>query len=205
MQSTIIIADDHALATEGIKSILSAESEISIIAEADNGISAIALIRKHKPTCAIIDLAMPGANGIEVLTEAKRWTPETKIIVVTGNQLPQQFNQLIKAGVEGIILKNSPPEEILANIRIVLNGGNAFPDNVKSILDHPGLDRSISKRETEILIGISRGLSNAKIAVALGLSPKTVDSHRTNLMRKFEVNSVATLLVKALKEGYLDA
>jgi len=204
MRSTIIIADDHVLATEGIKSILSREEKISIIGEADNGISAIALIRRHKPTCAIIDLAMPGANGLEVLIEAKRWAPETKIIIVTGNHSPQQFAQLKAAGVDGIILKNSAPEDILQNVKRILSGDRNFTADVENIIQENDQDRSISKREYEVLIGISRGQSNRVISAELGVSPKTIDTHRTNLMRKFDVNSVATLLVRALKEGYLD-
>jgi len=204
MPFSLIIADDHALTTEGVKAILAPEEDIKIVGNANNGIETIALIRKHQPDCAIVDLAMPGANGLEVLIDAKRWSPDTKIIIVTGNSAPTQFQLLKNAAADAILLKNNEPCELVKAIRSVLEGNRVFPCEVQKILDSDSRERNLSKREVEVLIGISRGFSNQKISQSLGVSPKTVDSHRTNLMRKFEVNGTATLLLKAMREGYLD-
>ncbi len=204
MQSTIIIADDHALSGEGIKSILTPLDNIKILDIANNGIEAIKLIRKNRPDCALVDLVMPGANGLDVLIDAKRWSPDTKIVIITGNSSPKQFQLLKDAGADAILLKNSAPEAIISNVQSVLDGHYVFPEDVQEILDEDGNARPLTKRELEVLIGVSKGLSNQKISETLGISHKTVDTHRTNLMRKFEVNSTPSLLLKAMREGYLD-
>ena len=204
MHQTIVLADDHFLATEGIKAILSRVGNIEIVGEAANGILAITLIRKLKPDCAVIDLAMPGASGLEVLFETKRWTPQTRVIIVTGNHSPKQFAELKDAGADGIILKNSDPDKIREAILSVLAGRKVFPQEVREIIARSGEDRGLSRRELEVLIGIGKGKSNQAIGETLGISPKTVDTHRTNLMRKFAVNSAAALVLTAMREGYLD-
>jgi len=204
MQKTLIIADDHALSGEGIRSILAPLDHIKVLEIANNGIEAITLIRKNRPDCALIDLVMPGANGLDVLIDVKRWSPATKIIIITGNSSPKQFKLLKDAGADGILLKNSAPEEIISNVLAVLDGQSVFPDDVQKIIEESDTQRSLTKRELEVLIGISNGLSNQKMSEKLGISHKTVDTHRTNLMRKFEVNSTPSLLLKAMREGYLD-
>lgn len=204
MQSTILIADDHALSGEGIRSILAPLDHIKILDIANNGIEAITLIRKNRPDCALIDLVMPGANGLDVLIDAKRWSPNTKVVIITGNSSPKQFQLLKDAGVDGILLKNSAPEKIIANVQSVLDGNFVFPDEVRKIIEESDNKRPLTKRELEVLVGVSKGLSNQKISDMLGISHKTVDTHRTNLMRKFEVNSTPSLLLKAMREGYLE-
>jgi len=204
MQSTIIIADDHALSGEGIKSILAPLDNIRILGIANNGIEAITLIRKNRPDCALIDLVMPGANGMDVLIDAKRWSPKTKIVIITGNSSSKQFRLLKDAGADGILLKNSAPEAIIENVQKVLAGEHVFPDDVQKIIEESENDRSLTKRELEVLAGVSKGFSNQKISEILGISHKTVDTHRTNLMRKFQVNSTPSLLLKAMREGYLE-
>ncbi|MEM8652665.1 MAG: response regulator transcription factor [Pseudomonadota bacterium] len=204
MPKTFVIADDHALASEGIKAILERHDNTKILEVANNGISAISLIRKLQPDCAIVDLAMPGANGLEVLIEAKRWAPDTKIVIVTGNHSPEQFRQLKEADADAIILKNTDPEVILEAIQRVFAGEKVFSDEVQEIISVSEDTSGLSKREIEVLHAIGRGYSNTKIGEKLGVSPKTVDSHRTSLMRKLEVNSTAALLVKAMKQGLID-
>ncbi|MEO0909588.1 MAG: response regulator transcription factor, partial [Pseudomonadota bacterium] len=134
MPKTFVIADDHALASEGIKAILERHDNTKILEVANNGISAISLIRKLQPDCAIVDLAMPGANGLEVLIEAKRWAPDTKIVIVTGNHSPEQFRQLKEADADSIILKNTDPEVILEAIQRVFAGEKVFSDEVQEII-----------------------------------------------------------------------
>lgn len=204
MSKTILIADDHPLASDGLARIISTSSNIEVVSQPNNGIDAIAEIKLRKPDCAVLDLSMPGANGMEVFTEAKRWSPETSYIIVTGMPSPALFAQLIDAGVDGIFMKNSPPTEICDGIQKVMSGKKIISEDVTKLLEFSNKAKELTNREIEVLQSIARGNSNNQIAESLGVSPKTVDSHRTSLMRKLEVHSTATLLVQAMKEGLID-
>ncbi|MEM9278541.1 MAG: response regulator transcription factor [Pseudomonadota bacterium] len=204
MPKTIFIADDHPLAADGLARAISSHCNLEVVAQAANGIDAIAGIKLHKPDCAVLDLSMPGANGLEVLSEAKRWSPSTRFIIVTGMPSPAIFTQLIAASVDGIFMKNSPPREICEGIEKVLSGRQIISEDVSRLLEFSEKAKELTGREIEVLQSIARGNSNKKIAEQLGVSPKTVDSHRTSLMRKLGVHSTATLLVQAMKEGLID-
>ena len=202
MPTTVVIADDHAFTADGIAAALTEMAGFEVVGVAHNGIEAIMLIKKHRPDCAVLDLTMPGANGLEVFIEARRWSPQTRIAIVTGNPSPAMFAQLVESGIDGIFLKNAAPETICAGIRDMARGKRVIAAEIRTAI---GAGKTgLTAREIEVLHGIARGLSNAQIAEALGISPKTVDSHRTTLMRKMGVHSTATLLVRALKDGLID-
>lgn len=204
MPTTVVIADDHAFTVAGISAALADTVGFDVVGVADNGIEAIMLIKKHRPDCAVLDLTMPGANGLEVFIEARRWSPRTRVAIVTGSPSLAIFAQLIEAGVDGIFLKNAAPEDICAGIRDIVNGMRVIAPEIASAVKAAGGTAGLTAREIEVLHGIARGLSNAQIGEALGVSPKTVDSHRTTLMRKMGVHSTATLLVRALRDGLID-
>ena len=175
-----------------------------VVGTASNGIDAIMLIKKHLPDCAVLDLTMPGANGLEVFIEARRWSPLTRVAIVTGNPSPAIFAQLAEAGVDGIFLKNASPEDICAGMREIALGRRVIASEIERAIRAGPDAAGLTTREIQVLHGIARGLSNPLIAEALGVSPKTVDSHRTTLMRKMGVHSTATLLVRALRAGLID-
>lgn len=204
MQKTIIIAEDHAFTAEGMLQSLQALTRFKVLEVAKNGIEAISLIKRHKPDCALLDLSMPGANGIEVFTDARRWSPNTRIAVITGFPSPSIFQQLIDAGIDGLFLKNSAASEICHGMEDIANGERVIADGILEMLSNHAQINNLTAREIEVLQSVARGFSNNKIAEQLGLSPKTIDSHRTSLMKKLEVNSTATLLVKAMREGLIN-
>jgi DNA-binding NarL/FixJ family response regulator len=204
MPTTVVIADDHAFTVAGISSALTEMAGFNVVGVAHNGIEAIMLIKKHCPDCAVLDLTMPGANGLEVFIEARRWSPRTRTAIITGNPSPAIFAQLVEAGVDGIFLKNSAPEDICAGIRDMTRGKRVVAPEIMTAIKASRGTAGLTAREIEVLHGIARGLSNLQIADALGVSPKTVDSHRTTLMRKMGVHSTATLLVRALRDGLID-
>ncbi len=204
MPTTVVIADDHAFTVAGISSALTQVAGFDVVGTASNGIDAIMLIKRHRPDCAVLDLTMPGANGLEVFIEARRWSPRTRVAIVTGSPSPAIFAQLAEVGVDGIFLKNASPEDICAGLRDVASGRRVIASEIeRAIMAGPDA-AGLTTREIEVLHGIARGLSNPLIAEALGVSPKTVDSHRTTLMRKMGVHSTATLLVRALRAGLID-
>lgn len=204
MRTRILIADDHAFVSWGLAKALTALDDIEIIGTVANGIDAIVEIRKSKPDCAILDYNMPGANGLEVFLESKRWSPETRFVVLTGSATPQTVNALIDAGVHGVCLKDGTETEIVDLVRQVCSGRNAIGASARLLVKENAGAVAVTDRELAVLQAIARGHTNASAAESLGISAKTVDTHRTNLMRKFAVNSTASLLLAAVRAGLLD-
>ncbi|MFK7875195.1 MAG: response regulator [Paracoccaceae bacterium] len=201
MPKTVVIADDHAFATQGLMAALEQDGRCKVVGCTTNGIEAIALIKTHAPDCAVVDLAMPGATGIEVLLESRRWSPQTRILVLTGTDSGPTLQSVQKAGAHGIFVKSTDPLLICQGIYDVACGLESYDQAVQHMLKDVQQAKTLTPREREVLIGLSKGLSNQGISERLGVSPKTVDSHRTSLMRKMGVNSTATLLVKAMRDG----
>ena len=128
MTKTVIIADDHPFTVEGMSAIIRSLPNFEILKTALNGIDAIAAIKRYKPDCAILDLSMPGANGLDVFRDAKLWSPKTKFIIITGISAAVLFQQLYDAGIDGLFVKNTPPEKITAGIIKVCNGERIISD-----------------------------------------------------------------------------
>lgn len=204
MTFRIVLADDHPLALAGLAEVLAATPEVEIVGRADNGINAIAQIKKLKPDCAVLDLSMPGATGLEVILESRRWSVDTKFVVVTGTTATGLLQEIHRAGVQGLFLKSAPVDEIVAGILTVADGGTGMSQSVRDILDMADDSTALTARELQVLQAIARGQTNQAASEALGISPKTIDTHRTNLMRKLGVRSTASLLVRAMRDGLID-
>ncbi len=200
----VLLADDHAFVSWGVAKALSTLDGIDIVGSVTNGIEAIVAIRKSKPDCAILDYNMPGANGLEVFLESKRWSPETRFILLTGTATPQTISTLVEAGVHGVCLKDGTETEIVELFRQVCAGRTVVSASARRMMKAPAVSVALTERELAVLQAVARGHTNASAAETLGVSPKTVDSHRTNLMRKFGVNSTASLLLAAVNAGLLD-
>jgi DNA-binding NarL/FixJ family response regulator len=204
MKKRILIADDHAFVSWGIAKALIAHDEVEIVGTVNNGIDAIVEIRKTRPDCAILDYNMPGANGLEVFLEAKRWALDTRFVILTGTASATAVRLLVEAGIHGIALKEDSEAEIVETVRQVCAGRAVIAASVRHLLATTIDAVSLTDRELSILQTLARGHTNASAAESLGISPKTVDSHRTRLMRKFAVNSTASLLLAAVRAGLLD-
>ena len=204
MAIRVVIADDHPLSLGGLSDALGARDGIEIVGRAGNGINAIALIRSLKPDCAVLDLTMPGATGLEVVLEVRRWSLDTRFVVVTGTGTPSVLQEIRRAEVPGIFLKNAPVDEICDGILAVAAGQTVISDSAQRILQTAEDANSLTARELQVLQAIARGMTNQSASQALGISSKTIDSHRTNLMRKLGVRSTATLLVRAMRDGLID-
>ena len=200
----VVLADDHPLSLAGLAEALIARGGIAVVGRASNGIDALSLIKKLSPDCAVVDLSMPGASGLEVILEARRWSVPSRFVVVTGTGTPQVLQELCRAEVNGIFLKSAPVDEICQGILDVAAGGEAFSPAVRRILQAADQAASLTGREMQVLQAVARGLTNNEASEALGISSKTIDSHRTNLMRKLGVRSTASLLVRAMRDGLID-
>jgi DNA-binding NarL/FixJ family response regulator len=147
---------------------------------------------------------MPLSRGIEVYGEVRRWSPDTRVAVVTGFSSVRSLADWVAAGVDGVFLKSCPPDEMAQGFRLILGGETYISREVLARLDGQDEAAELSLRERQVLHLIAEGCSNVAIAERLGISAKTVDNHRTRLMAKLGVHSVAQLLAYALKEGLLD-
>ncbi len=201
---TAIIADDHTMLRDGIRQILNDIDGVEVVGEARDGLQAISLVRQLRPNLLTLDIAMPYAQGIEIYGEVRRWSPETRIVVFTGMTSIGLLSELVSSGVDGLFMKRSEPKQLQNAIPLILRGGKVIAPEVIAILENHEGSSGLTTRERQILSLISSGASNREIADRLGVSVKTVDNHRTNLMRKLDVHSVAELLSYALREGLLD-
>lgn len=202
--ATLVLADDHPLTLSGLEQALGARGGVEIVGRAENGIRAIALIRKLAPVCAVLDLTMPGATGLEVILECRRWSVPTRFVVVTGTGTPGVLQELCRAGVQGIFLKSTPIEDLCDGILTVVRGGAVISPAATKILEAAEEGSSLTKRELQVLQAIARGQTNQAASEALGISAKTIETHRANLMRKLGVRSTASLLVRAMRDGLID-
>lgn len=206
----IVIADDHAIVRAGLRAAVEAPGALSgisaaVVADAADGLAAIAAVKRHQPDLLLLDVAMPHAGGIEVLLEVRRWSPRTRVVVLTGITATGLVADLVEAGVDGLFSKSGDPAEMLARLPLILHGGRHIASAFVDALAAPGARGALTERERQTLNMIIAGRSNKEIAAGLGISIKTVDKHRTSLMQKLEVNSVAQLVARALKDGLIDA
>ena len=200
----VVIADDHALVREAICGVVDRIPSAKIVSQASNGIEAIAAIRLHKPKLLILDAAMPLARGIEVFAETRRWSPDTRVVLVTGFTSTAILLDWIDAGVDGIVLKTCSTEIMKTAFETVLRGSNYIAEDISILLENRPSHQSMTSREREVLSQLANGKTNSEIADQLAISVKTVEKHRASLMSKLGVHSIAELMVSALREGLLD-
>ncbi|MCA8906736.1 MAG: response regulator transcription factor [Rhodospirillaceae bacterium] len=205
----VVIADDHAIVRAGLKGALETpglvgRAPIKVVEEVADGLAAIAAVEKHRPDLLLLDVAMPHAGGVEVLLEIKRWSPKTKVVVLTGMSAAGLIGDLIDAGVDGLCSKSADISELFQKLPLIISGGRYIsPVFVDRLHDQPARTE-LTDRERQTLNMIIAGRSTKEIARALSISPKTVDKYRTSLMQKLQVNSVPQLLARAIKEGLID-
>jgi DNA-binding NarL/FixJ family response regulator len=204
-----VIADDHAIVRAGLRTALETPGliemdGIKVVAEAADGLQAIAALRQHRPQLMLLDVQMPHAGGLEVLVEARRWSPDTRIVVLTGVMALGKISELVSAGVDGLFSKGEDNSELYRQLPNILRGRKHIAEGFVRMLEDAPEQTALSARERQTLNLIVAGRSNKEIAETLGISAKTVDRHRTNLMQKLDVHSVAQLIAYALREGLID-
>lgn len=208
----IMIVEDHTLLRDGLRALLTQDPDIEIAGEADNGRDAIRLISTLAPNLVLMDLTMPGTNGIEAIVEIKRRYPNVRILVLTLHRAEEYIHQSLKAGADGYILKDATHEELRIAIRSVLNGKTYLSPDIsnKVINGYLGSGKSagassawetVTHRERQVLKLIAEGRPNKSIAEYLCLSVKTVEKHRSNLMKKLDLHNASTLTAFAFSRG----
>lgn len=204
-----VIADDHAIVRAGLRTALETpgmvETDgIAVVAEAADGLQAIAAVRQHRPHLLLLDVQMPHAGGLEVLLEARRWSPDTRIVILTGVMSVGKISELVSSGVDGLFSKGEENTELYRQLPNILRGRRHIAASLVAMLEDAPKVPDLTARERQALNLIVSGQSNKEIAETLGISAKTVDRHRTSLMQKLDVHSVAQLIAYALREGLID-
>ena len=212
-KSTILIAEDHALLRAGMRALLSSEPDIEVIGEVDNGKEAVRLACSLSPTLILMDLNMPGSNGLEAIAEIKKRAPQIRILVITMHKTDEYIQEALRTGASGYILKESGHDELRTAIRTVLSGKVYLsPDVSERVVsgflaggNKPAPATSawdtLTVREREVLKLVAEGHGNKHIADYLCLSIKTVEKHRSSLMRKLGLRNASMLTAYAIEKG----
>ncbi|MFW5691558.1 MAG: response regulator transcription factor [Chloroflexota bacterium] len=209
----IILADDHAILRSGLRMLLSNETDFEIVGEASSGAEAIEKVKALQPDVLMLDLNMPGGDGLSVIPQIKTGSPETRVLILTMHDDVSYLQQAIKAGASGYILKKAVDTELLLAIRAVIRGEiyvhSAMTQKLLGGSSTPLAGQAdpwqtLSEREYAVLKRVALGYTNAEIAEELFLSPKTVESYRARGMEKLKAQTRAQLVKSALKYGHLD-
>ncbi len=212
-QARVLLADDHTLVRGGIRRILEGQSGIAVLAEAADGASALAALADHpEANLLVLDLTMPGLDGNDVLKAAKARRPDLKVVVLTMHAGQEYVMRAVRGGADAYLLKDSAVQDLVTAIDAVLAGRSYFSPAIQERLAGllrgaargTGQTPSLTEREREVLRGLARGLSSRELAEELGISARTVETHRANIMQKLNVKSVALLIQVAMREGLLD-
>jgi DNA-binding NarL/FixJ family response regulator len=210
----IVIAEDHTILREGLRLLLSSNPDFEVVSEAQDGLNAIRLVESLKPDIVLMDLSMPRINGLEAIQEIKQLSPSTKILVLTVHKDEDHILSALKRGADGYIPKDATRSELMLAIENIFSGMSYLSPNIsekvlegylegkKSVKSSTSWD-TLSQREREVLELIAKHLKNKDIAQYLGISPKTVEKHRTNLMKKLDLHSTALLTAFAIEKGLI--
>jgi len=209
----LVIADDHELFREGLKSLLRDESDIALVGSASDGLEAVELTEKLRPDVVLMDVTMPNINGIQATGRITAQYPQTAVIVISMHSDRRFIAEALKAGAKGYLLKESSPRAVLEAIRSVMNGEiflsakacTVMVDDYLRLLrgEDASKNNPLSERETEVLRLLVRGRNGKQIAEYLSISKNTVDTHRRRIMDKLGCTSMVELTKYAIKEGLL--
>jgi DNA-binding NarL/FixJ family response regulator len=210
----VVVADDHAIVREGIRQVLDGTEGITVVGEAANGPDAFERAQELVPDVVVLDVSMPGESGLEVARRLKRALPATRVLMLSVYDNTEFVLEAVRAGADGYLLKDSTPSELRAAIRKVISGESAFSAaaarQLSTALREEEANReraervaSLTARELDVLRHVVAGRTNKETAAALGISHRTVETHRENILKKLGVRSVAELTRLAIEMDLL--
>jgi len=212
---SIVLAEDHTILREGLKSLLFSQPDLKTVGEGGDGLEAIRCVRDHSPDMILLDLSMPRMTGLDAIKEIKRASADTKIVVLTVHSTEEYILATLQAGADGYVLKDANSTELMTAIRHVLDGRRYLSPSISGTVidgllqgEKASAIRSswdtLTQREREILKLVAEGHKNKEIADLLCISLKTVEKHRANLMEKLNLHNVAALTALAAEKGLIN-
>ena len=212
-KAKVLLVDDHVVVRQGLKALFADEPDIEVVGEASNGREALERLEKLGPDVVLMDISMPGLNGIEATRQIQVRHPEVKVVVLSMHANEEYVFQVLQAGASGYVLKQSDSLEVLTAIRAAVAGGSFLsPPISRTVIEDyvrraeargkGGESELLTSREREVLQLLAEGRSNREIAEELSISVKTVETHRSNMMTKLELSSKTELVKYALRKGW---
>jgi two-component system response regulator NreC len=210
----ILLADDHQIIIDGISNLLEDESDINVVSYCNNGLEVLDKLPQLRIDVLLLDLDMPLMNGFQCAEQVQKRFPEVKIAILTMHQEKALIQKFIEFGVKGYFLKTIAKSELVHAIKTIADGGEYFPSDVtKALIQKQSLTpditqspllASLTEREVEIIKLVSQGFTNKEMADKLFISPRTADTHRTNIMRKLDLHNVAEMVRFAFKNKLVE-
>lgn len=209
METTILLADDHQIVRQGLRQILEVQDDLRVLGEAADGYAAVDLCERLRPDIILMDIWMPHLSGVDATRRIKKSVVETKVLILSMHKARTYVEQVLRAGASGYLLKDMGASEVVSAIRAVRDGqcylSPSITQQVLDALAKPGSAETpadvLTDREREVLQNIAEGLSSKEIAGLLGVSLKTIEAHRANLMDKLGIHKVSGLVRFAIREG----
>ena len=208
----VLVVDDHAVVREGIRGVLAATPGFDVVGEAGDGAEALKLAEEQRPDVVVLDLTMPGMSGLEATAALRRQSTNVRVLILSMHDHPEYVLQAVRAGAHGYVLKDATPDELRTAVRTVYQGSDYFAPAAAQQLgaavrgEMEGEERRLlaerlTPRERDVLIRVAEGLTNKEIASQLGISPRTVETHRDGIARKLRMRSVAELTRFVMETG----
>lgn len=210
---TIVLAEDHNVVREGFRSLLENESDLHVVGEASDGLAAVDVTVAHKPDVLIVDVKMPGLNGLDVIRQVTTRSPRTRVVVLSMHANEAYVLEALRNGASGYVLKGADADELVEAVHTVVDGRRYLSPPISDrVIDAyvrraeaTQLDRyeKLTNREREVLQLVAEGHTNAEVAERLSISTRTVETHRANVMEKLELETQADLIRFAIKRGLI--
>jgi len=209
----VVLAEDHTIVRQGLRSLLDQQAGIEVVAEAENGRQAVRIAEQLRPDVVLMDFSMPDLNGLEATRQIKQRVPDVKVLILTRHVNKEYIESILRAGASGYLIKKSAVDELVIAIHSVHRGNSFLDPSISTMVIegylHPSAgeiqshDVKLTPRQREVLQLIAEGHPNREIASMLHISVKTVDNHRANLMDKLDLHSTADLTRYAIRKGII--
>ena len=212
-KAKIIIADDHAIVRAGLKALVQSDPQLTVTAEAEDGEELLDLLSKHRCDLVVVDISMPHMDGLTAVKEIRRKFPKVKILILSMLKDYQHFEEVMRRGAAGYLVKDDAPEQLTLAIKTILKGRKFVSPSVSKVLidrelrsldngEIPSLE-ILTSREKQILVMIAKGMANKMVASKLKISTRTVEHHRANLTDKLGLKDVASLVKYSISQGLI--